>query len=100
MSEIIALDLDKIESDCAIDWEDWLEKEKELIRVRFGTDPEAVKYWPDDYYEKMEEAWRQGFREPIQVFNDADVIRIDDGWHRTAICHKIGLRKIPAIFIR
>lgn len=76
----------------------WLEDEVKNLRVRYPiTCPEDLIYWPDDYYEKMEQWWSTDNRiqEPIVVIKCGDIYQISDGWHRFAISHKIGLTEVP-----
>lgn len=80
-------------------WLDWLIEEKKNVRLRFGRDEEAIRYFPDDYYEKMENWWSTDSRQidPVRLERDNGIYRIVDGWHRVAISHKIGLQFVPAI---
>lgn len=83
------------------EWISWLAQESGVVRKRFGSDSEAIHYFPDDYYDKMEQWWASDRREidPVTLSTDSDgIVRIVDGWHRVAISHKIGLTYIPAIF--
>lgn len=74
----------------------WYETEKTKVRERFGSDQEALMYWPDDYYEKMEDWWKSfPEKEPIEVIKLGDKYEIIDGWHRLAISHKFNIQKIP-----
>ena len=80
------------------DWINWLEEEKKMIRRRFGNDVEALKYWPNDYYDKMEKWWASDNRilEPIELCKCG---YIEDGSHRVAISYKIGLKSVPVVFV-
>jgi hypothetical protein len=56
------------------EWVEWLAEEVETVRQRFGSDEEALTYWPDDYYERMESWWRTDRRcqDPVKVWRHAD----------------------------
>ncbi len=75
----------------------WFQEEKkpENVRLRFGRDTDAFKYFPDDYYEKLERDWKY---EPTRKAVPLDLLQIKDdlyeivdGWHRLALSyfHKI-----------
>lgn len=80
----------------------WFNQEKmpKYVRRRFGNDEEALKYFPDDYYEKLERDWLD---ESVRNKNPLDLIQvgrkyhINDGWHRVALCHIHGIKSVPAL---
>lgn len=81
-------------------WFTFLEEERLNVRLRFGDDEEAMKFFPDNYYDKMEQWWATESRrvEPLFLYYDTNnILRIEDGWHRVAISHKLGLIYVPAI---
>jgi len=78
----------------------WYEQERtiEATRKRFGHDAEALKYFPNDYYEKLESWWKsdQRIQEPIVVIGQGpNRWHIEDGWHRFAISHKFNIQFVP-----
>lgn len=99
---MIALDL--IESDNQTDWAAWLAAEYKGLRKRFPLfEPDDEKFWPDDYYERLEAWWTTSDEarsiEPIRCKLVDGVYRIEDGWHRFAISKKYNLAQVPVILI-
>lgn len=96
---MIEIPIKDIEPDAYFVWEEWLalESTRERVRNRFGTGEEALHYWPDDYYEKMEQWWVSDRRylEPLRVTLVDGVYRLLDGWHRLAISHKNKMPTVP-----
>lgn len=82
-------------------WIAWLEDESRHVRQRFGSDPEAMIFWPNDYYAKLEEFWSsdQRVKDPIVIKLEGKIGRIVDGWHRVAISHKLNHQTVPATII-
>ena len=69
----------------------WFEEEKTKVRFRFGSDPEALKYFPDNYYEKLEKDWQEEsvrIKQPLDLIQICDKFNVNDGWHRLAISLK------------
>lgn len=80
-------------------WLKWLQDEIATVRFRFGNDEEALEFFPDDYYQRLEDWWsKDPHQEPIVVKRVVGFVRIVDGWHRVAISHKIGLTSVPVIW--
>ncbi len=81
----------------------WLIEEEKNLRIRFPIIcQEDIKYWPDDYYQRMEIWWNKlenRLTDPLVViyFKNYDTYRISDGWHRFAISHKLGIKEIPVV---
>jgi len=101
MKKILYIDIALIEPEFS-DWEGWLDSEVKNVRRRFGNDEESMRLWPDNYYQLLESWWKTPRRDidPIELTKDDNgLFRIVDGWHRLAISHKIGLRKVPAVVI-
>lgn len=78
---------------------EWYKGEPSKIRFRFGSHDEALRYWPDDYYQKLEIWWASEERviEPLQVKTSdyPDIYLLIDGWHRLAISYKLEMTEVP-----
>lgn len=99
---VVFLELPLIEPETSKEkWIGWFEEEKQLVRLRFGYDEEAKRYFPDDYYEKMVQWWanhNENPIDPIEIYKEEGIIRIADGHHRFAISHLLGLKMIACIW--
>jgi hypothetical protein len=75
-------------------WAEWWEIEKRNLRLRY---PEE-EFFPDDYYEKMENWWLSSPQnraiDPIQIDENSIII---DGYHRYAISIIHGLKEVPVV---
>ena len=96
---IESINLDGQSVERLIEW--WNEeKTPNCVRRRFGNDQEALKYFPDDYYEKLERDWLD---ESIRNKSPLDLIQMDkkyhinDGWHRLALCFLYDIKFVPAL---
>lgn len=80
----------------------WFREEKtpERVRFRFGSDLEALKYFPDDYYEKLEADWATEsvrMNVPLDLIQMGEKYHVEDGWHRLALCYLHNVKLVPAI---
>ena len=80
----------------------WFNEEKlpERVRRRFGSDEEALKYFPDNYYEKLERDWADEsvrMNVPLDLIQVGRKYHINDGWHRVALCYIHGIKSVPAL---
>ena len=81
---------------------DWWKKEKkpESVRFRFGNDEEALKYFPNHYYEKLEKDWTTEsvrINVPLDLILMGEKYHVEDGWHRLALCYLHNIKLVPAI---
>lgn len=76
------------------------EKTPEKVRFRFGSDSEALKYFPDNYYEKLELDWANEsvrMNVPLDLIKIGKKYHVNDGWHRLALCFLHGIKSVPAL---
>lgn len=82
-------------------WLRFIKEEAKNVRKRFGNDKEALEFFPDNYYELMEDWWKIPENREIDPITISVLkggkIFLEDGWHRVAIAIKLGIEELPAI---